>query len=233
MKKIVAVALLSSVAVASSNAAVFNGYSFGINGGVVNSHNELKSNVPFLKGTAKKTHGVFGIQLDYDISRANDIYFGLGLDFAVYTGKSHKQLAKGPVAQNGYFLRGQTDFHSKPKWHSELDARIGYNFCNKGVLYALVGLKLFKLENKITTTSSIVGPNGLVVNGASVAKGDKTKLAPVVGAGTLFQISPTVSTGIEYRYSIDRKGTLKSNGVKIAKWEQDSHTVLARLRFHF
>lgn len=182
-KKIIAAAFISAVGmnISTADAAVFNGFGVGAGAGVTIATAKAK-NPGFGTTHHSQTSGILQILFEYEKSRANCFYWGLGLDASLYYGKNKVY-----------------------KWSDNLDARFGYNFCNRGVVYGLVGMKLYHYRH---------------------ASG--VNLAPVFGAGGKLKIAKNVSVGLEYKYAIEKK--YRHNHSKI---DVDSHTILTRVTYHF
>lgn len=213
MKKIIASALIAAATLSASQAAVFNGYSAGLTAGTLIAKYDAKikannTTVDLMK--MSKALGSYGVHFDYDRSAANSFYWGLGLDFSIYSGHA-KKTNKDLKAKMSY------------SWSSELDTRLGYNFCNNVAAYGLVGLRLYKKTFKLIDTDD----NSTLYNKT------KTRLAPVIGFGTKVKVSDKVSVGAEYRYAFERKETTSILGVASIKETQSSHAVLAKVSYHF
>ncbi len=179
MKKVIAAVLITAAAGSQADATVFNGFAVGVNGGVtiLKQHNH----------GGEKVLGTYALQADYDMSKINSFYAGLGLDFALYTGKA-----------------GNRHASYKYNWSSEADIRLGYNFCDRTVVYGLVGTKL------VNSKATYFGHSK-----------KHTKFAPVIGLGAKTKLAEKISGGLEYRYAF-------KNAHKIM-----NHAVLARVSYHF
>lgn len=179
MKKVIAAALITAAVGSQAEATVFNGFAVGVNAGAT----QLRD----AHGHGKKTLGTYGIQFDYEASKSNSLYWGLGLDVSLYSGKSKSH-----------------GWSYKYNFSSELDAHLGYNFCNQTVAYGLAGVKLVNSK----------------ISGYHASK-KHTKFAPVIGAGVKTKVTDKVSAGLEYRYAF-------KNDHKIT-----NHAVLTRISYHF
>ncbi|MBX3457746.1 MAG: porin family protein [Candidatus Paracaedibacteraceae bacterium] len=206
MKKIIASAVIAAATLSASQAAVFNGASAGLTMGTLTSKFDNKVNGT--KFNASKTFGSYGIHFDYDRSSSNSFYWGLGLDFAMYSGKMQKTSA---------LLNRK--LKATYSWSSEFDVRLGYNFCNHVAVYGLAGLRLYDKTIKMFNATTNV----------QVVKESKTRLAPTLGLGAKVKVSDAVSFGAEYRYAFERKETLGT----IAKSKQSSHAALVKVSYHF
>lgn len=217
MKKIIACAVVVAATLSTSQAAVFNGASVGLSAGTLTSKYTAKTSVLgfHAKKSVNNTFGTYGIHFDYDRSHANTFYWGMGLDFMLYSGSKSKNIvdADGDVAK----------LTTKYSWSSELDARFGYNFCNNAIVYGLAGLRLYDKNIKLIDT----------FDGEVVYKKHKTKVAPVIGAGFKAKVTNNISAGIEYRYAFEREDKYSVNNIAHLKVTQDSHAVLAKVSYHF
>ncbi len=209
MKKIIVSAVIAAATLSASQAAVFNGASAGLTVGTLTSKFDNKVNST--KFNASKTFGSYGIHFDYDRSSCNSFYWGLGLDFAVYSGK----LSKTSTQVN---LKSTATY----SWSSEFDVRLGYNFGNTVAVYGLTGLRLYDKTIKFFNATT----------NAQVAKESKTRLAPTLGLGAKVKVSDKVSLGAEYRYAFKRKETSKAINVSV-KSKQSSHAALVKVSYHF
>ena len=173
MKKIIASAVIAAATLSASQAAVFNGASAGLTMGTNTTTFKDKD----VDGTTTnhKTIGLYGIHFAYDFSKANSVYFGLGLD--VLSGFTKMK-----------FKEDEGKFTVKYRVSSELDAKLGYNICNQTVLYGLVGGKVYNYASKDSDGD----------------KSSDTHFAPVIGLGAATKVSEKISAGLEYRYSFDR-----------------------------
>lgn len=192
MKKAILSAIAVAATLSTAQAAVFNGPSIGLVGGVNISKLEIPANT--IKVSTSKTLGAFGVQFLYDMSKANALYFGLGLDALGYTGSLD-------LGSRSYKL----------KFSSQLDARLGYNFCGQTIAYVLAGGRLINHEFKAPGESN-----------------SETRFATVIGAGVATKIADKVSLGLEYRYSFDRDFDLGAAKLKVR-----SNQVLAKVSYHF
>lgn len=205
MKKIIASAVIAAATLSASQAAVFNGASAGLTMGTLTSKYDNKANTT--KFNASKTFGAYGVHFDYDRSSCNSFYWGLGLDFAIYSGKMQKTSAL-------LNLKAKATY----SWSSEFDVRLGYNFGNTVAVYGLAGVRLYDKTIKLYNATT----------NALLAKESKTRFAPTLGLGAKVKVADKVSVGAEYRYAFERKetfGTVKS--------KQSSHAVLAKVSYHF
>ena len=213
MKKIIASAVIAAATLSASQAAVFNGASAGLTMGTLITKYDAKlkvANTNVTLAKMSKALGSYGIHFDYDRSASNAFYWGLGLDFSVYSGKASKTT---------------DDVKTKMSysWSSELDVRLGYNFCNHVAAYGLAGLRLYKKEFKMIDTD----------DNSTFYKKAKTRVAPVIGLGTKVKVSDTVSVGAEYRYAFERKETTSLVGLASVKQTQSSHAALVKVSYHF
>ena len=209
MKKIIASAVIAAATLSASQAAVFNGASAGLTLGTLTS--KFDNKIGGTKFNASKTFGAYGVHFDYDRSSCNSFYWGLGLDFSLYSGKMQKS-----------FALLNTKVKATYSWSSEFDVRLGYNFGNSAVVYGLAGLRLQDKTIKILNATTNV----------LLAKESKTRLAPTIGLGAKVKVSDKVSVGAEYRYAFERKETL--TGINhVAKSKQTSHAALAKVSYHF
>lgn len=216
MKKIIASAIVAAATLSASQAAVFNGYSAGLTAGVVSSkvkHSHKFNNVTE-RNNLNKTYGAYGVHFDYDRSASNSFYWGLGLDFLVASGKKTKTIT-GQKASVKY------------SWMSELDARLGYNFCNNVAVYGLAGLRLYKKESSF----NIRKVSGATISTSSM-KETGTRFAPTLGLGAKVKVSNQISLGAEYRYAFEKDEKYNSNQIS-QKAKNSSHAVLAKVSYHF
>lgn len=214
MKKIIASAVIAAATLSASQAAVFNGASAGLTLGTLITKYDAKlkaNNTNVRLAKLSKALGSYGVHFDYDRSAANSFYWGLGLDFAMYSGKATKTIDD---------IKAKMSY----SWSSEFDVRLGYNFCNNVAAYGLTGLRLYKKDFKMIDTD----------DNSTFFKKSKTRLAPVIGLGAKVKVSDKVSVGAEYRYAFERKETtaLIGTGASI-KETQRSHAVLAKVSYHF
>lgn len=209
MKKIIASAVIAAATLSASQAAVFNGASAGLTMGTLTSKFDNKVNTT--KFNASKTFGSYGVHFDYDRSACNSFYWGLGLDFAMYSGTMKK-------TSRALNLKVKSTY----SWSSEFDVRLGYNFGNAAAVYGLAGLRLYDKTIKLFNATT----------NAQVAKESKTRLAPTLGLGAKVKVSDKVSVGAEYRYAFERKETFKTINLT-AKSKQHSHAALAKVSYHF
>ncbi|AIK97111.1 outer membrane protein [Candidatus Odyssella acanthamoebae] len=214
MKKIIASAVVAAATLSASQAAVFNGYSAGITAGSFSSQNRWnhKDNGTTQKEKLNKTFGTYGIHFDYDRSAPNAFYWGLGLDAMLFSGKkTHTDQEEGIKETLKY------------TWSSELNARLGYNICNNAAVYGLVGVRAYHKKLKALDTD----------DNSVIYKLEKTRLAPVIGAGIKAKVAANISAGVEYRYAFEKKRTWKYADGSKSELKQDSHAVLAKVSYHF
>lgn len=214
MNKIIAAAVMTTIGLGTTaaNAKVFNGFAVGANAGVAIAAGKIKDGPRF-----NKTYGIYGIQFDYHASKANSFYWGLGLDFNMYSG----ELKKSAIDDDG----NTGIFKEKYRWSSEFDGRFGMNFCNKAIVYGLVGAKLYQKSHDLK----------VIIPGLGTAKSSKSEvsLVPVVGTGFQVALGEKMSAGVEYRVSFDQKTTYKIDGEKVASKKTQSHAILAKVSYHF
>lgn len=182
-KKIISTAFVSAVAmnISTADAAVFNGFGVGVGAGVTIATAKVKQ-TGFGSSHYSKTNGILQILFEYEKSKANCFYWGLGLDASLYYGKNKVY-----------------------KWSDNLDARFGYNFCDRGVVYGLVGMKLYQYKHL-----------------------NSVRLAPVFGVGGKLKVANNISVGLEYKYAIEKR--YSRHNVKV---DIDSHTILTKVSYHF
>lgn len=228
MKKIIASAVVAIATLSASQAAVFNGASAGLTVGAHLSRNNARYTVNHSvqgrlldeKAKLNRNFGTFGIHFDYDRSAANAFYWGMGLDLMFYSGAKAKKSEADDAVQTKI----------KYNWSSEVDARFGYNFCNNVAAYALAGLRVYNKEIKLIDTD----------DNSTVEKYKKTRLAPVIGLGTKFKVTNNISLGAEYRFAFE-KNHKKTQSLNLgnatahekAELRQNSHSILAKVSYHF
>lgn len=214
MKKIIASALIAAATLSASQAAVFNGYSAGLTAGVLSAKTKHSFKANNITDSTKinKTYGAYGVHFDYDRSASNAFYWGLGLDFLLHSGK-------GTKTANG--LKSSVKY----SWSSELDARLGYNFCNNVVAYGLAGVRLAKKVSDFNVKKTV----GLVTVTAR-AKKSSAEFAPTLGFGAKVKVSDQISVGAEYRYAFEGTEKTATSNQKI---KQSSQAVLAKVSYHF
>lgn len=187
MKKIIAAAFITTVGISATtaNAAVFNGFGMGVGAGLTIATAEFKG--PYHKYTDSEVYGIYQIVFEYEKSRANCFYWGMGLDGSLYFSKN-EHIGK------------------LYNWSSELDARFGYNICNRGAIYGIFGLKLYQYKSN-----------------------NDVNLAPVFGAGGKLRITNHISLGLEYKYALEKKYHY-NHGKTV---DLNSHTILTKVSYHF
>lgn len=217
MKKVIAAALLTASVASQADAAVFNGFGAGVNAGVLFAHNsankKLKNELSEYGLKIKnghKTLGLFGLQFDYEMSKANSLYSRASLLFSLPTGGASLK-AKNDDSEMKLTI--------KNRFTTELHGALGYNFCNDVAVYALAGLAIVKPSAKF------------VIDGEKVKVKTKTKALPVVGAGLMKKVTDKISAGIEYKHTFGPNYKVSDfNGSKIST---SSDAVLARVTYHF
>ena len=212
MKKIIASAVIAAATLSASQAAVFNGASAGLTLGTLTSKTKHSYKVNNIYGSNKvnKTFGAYGVHFDYDRSSCNSFYWGLGYDFMLHSGKATKTV-------NG--LKSTVKY----SWSSELDARLGYNFGNTVVAYALAGVRLYKKEFNMNARKTVGG-----ITAVATMRKNSAEFAPTLGLGAKVKVSDKISLGAEYRYAFERTEKLGSQKLKNA-----SHAALAKVSYHF
>jgi opacity protein-like surface antigen len=206
MKKIIAAALLTTAGIAQVNAGPFNGFGAGLNAGVLMDKNKAPKINGLKIKDANKTMAQFGIQFDYIMSKANSIYSHVALVFSMPTSKS-TSTTNLPTGE-------KVKATAKNNVKSELQAALGYNFCDDVAVYALAGVSVSK--------KSWHGD----------IKGSKTQASPVVGAGIKKKITNNLSAGLEYKHEF-QPGTRIDNLPNKPKIKSQTNEVLARITYHF
>ena len=214
IKKVIAAALVTVIS-SQADAATFNGFGFGFNGGVLMAHNKLSHTVAgFSKiKSANKTRGIFGMQFDYEMSKTNSLYSRIGVTLSLPAGKVSSTTR----------VAGQNDikFTAKNGLMTELQAAMGYNAGTDVVAYGLVGLSVSKKTYSLS-------------QGNVKSSHSKTKVSPVLGLGMIKKVNNNFSVGVEYKHTFEPglKYVNKFTGQK-SKIDSNSDVVLARVSYHF
>jgi opacity protein-like surface antigen len=207
----------------AANAEMFNGPAVGLTLGKQFTKSTIKlieEGRPIGETRLFKNPTLFGIHLDYDMSKVNGFYSGIGLSILARPG--HKTSAMKSHLPDYDFSKNHTTVKYSPD--VQLDGRFGYNFAGQAIVYTLLGLKLQreKLVMKNMRTNRVI------------MSANRRYVIPCVGVGAKLKLTKNFSTGLEYRYSLRREDTMPTPwpAVHHLKYSNKSSSVLMKLTYH-
>lgn len=223
-------------------ARLFNGFSIGGNAGWMQNKNVLKStvidtyNLSF-KGT-QKNMSVLGIQVDWEMSRPNDLYGALGLsvNFPI-EGNSKKQTSLEnldlSLTDGNNLVQVDLDYKVHQTVFADLTYAVGYNACDNVVGYVLVGGRFSTAHQKLRFTETITDTD-LNTTTTTFVRGIKQKVSVLFGGGFKVRVHNQISAGVDYKYSYKQPVKYQISAPNIqGKVKMQDHSIVARICYNF